>query len=914
MLRLVSKFNSDAKPYPSKLTERERNLHWLDQNSLSEGRAVIMAERMLTKWLHQPTFHLIIVLNHDELIYLSDTFESLEQQLYGAWGLSIISSEPQPEFLMDLPDNIEWIQLQSSLNETINQAVAETGLDWIFQLMPGDKLLPHTLWSFADCINDNSDYRFIYSDEMSSDEQSELLFKPDFNLELLRSSSYLGRSAMVRRDTFEHIGGYTGLAYVDITDLAFHIYETWGASVFGHIADVLYSAKELSVDQEVMKDNELAVRVAHIDRQGLSARVLLLPDNTFQTKYLYNAPPLISVVVANKNNASAFVAAVNSLIANTNYPNYELLIVDQMSDIEDMPYIFEEFKESFGDKLQLLNFNQPNYSAAINYGVSHALGDYVLVLSSLVMPVNEDWMAVLMSHAQYHDTGVVGLKTVEEASPHKVIHAGGVLGTSNDVSGLFCGAQYDDAGYMDRARLAQEYALVSSAAFIVNKAKFSSVGGLDEVELSNTHFCVADFCLKLKEQGYRNIWTPDAVVRQDFKLSQEGNGVTSFNNDGAEQVMLSRWHRYVEHESTYNRNLSLMDANYSIQNKISLGWREQYDGCPRIMAFPFSPGAIGEFRTRGPLNMLAKEGRIEICYLPNHENTTSPFIPSTFEVLRAKPDIVYLNNALQDEMFTFLQWLKAETDTFIVFSLDDLIISLPKKNDARRLMHKDIRHRLRRTLALCDRLIVSTQPLADAYAEFCDDIIVVPNSIDMSRWEKVTPPEPVSRDKLRVGWAGGELHRGDLDMIVELVKETAQDVDWVFMGMAPEELKSYLHEYHPFASLAEYPDKMASLDLNLAIAPLELHPFNEAKSNLRLLEYGVLGWPVICTDICPYQTSNPPVTRVENTVAAWKKAVRAALADPETLREQGVQLQKWVLSHYQLSNYSDIWFEAICKR
>jgi glycosyltransferase involved in cell wall biosynthesis len=890
------------------------SVRWLNQNVLTEGDAVMMAERMHHHWLYRPTFHLIITLNSNELPFLSDTFDSLQQQLYGAWGLSIISAEAKPDFLADLPENIEWITLETSLNETINQTVNEAGLDWVMQLMPGDTLDPHALWSFADSINANNEYRFIYSDERQPNEQPELLFKPDFNLELLRSSSYIGRSAIIRRDSFEEIGGYTGLAYVDIIDLAFHVYETWGGNAIGHIADVLYSSAHIECDEETLKENELAVRVAHINRQGINARVLHLPSHTFQTKYFYDEAPLISVVIANKNNASSCYAAVNSLLNDTKYPNYEVLLIDQMSDIEDMPFIYEDFKESYGDRLHILPFDKANYSAAINFGVAKAKGDYVLIMSSLTMPVNNEWMSELVSLAQYTDSGVIGLKSVDENEPHNVIHAGGVLGISNDVIGLSLGQSYDDSGYMYRTQIAQEYDFVSSSAFMISKEKFNMAGGLDEGALSNTHFCVTDFCLNVKKLGYRNIWTPHAVVKQNLGLSLQSNGLSDYDNDGAEDVLISRWPEFIVKGNGYNRNLSLSSSDFSIQTRFHVGWKECDEHIPRIMAFPFSKGAIGEFRTRSPLNNLFYDGRVEISMLPNHQNMVSSFIPSKFEVIRAQPDTIYLNNALQDEHYEFLKWVKNHLDVFVVFSLDDLIISLPKRNDAKRLLHKDIRHRLRRVLGMCDRLIVSTEPLAHAFKEYCKDIVVIPNSLDMRRWSQVSLPSYSKREKLRVGWAGGQLHEGDLAIIVDLVKSTSKQVDWVFMGMLPPELKNDIHEYHKFTSFDDYPEKMALLDLDLAIAPLEQHPFNEAKSNLRLLEYGVLGWPVICTDIYPYQTNNPPVERVQNTLISWKQAIESAVQNPDALKMKGKSLQDWVLKHYTIDKYLDAWFSALSKR
>jgi hypothetical protein len=415
----------------------------------------------------------------------------------------------------------------------------------------------------------------------------------------------------------------------------------------------------------------------------------------------------------------------------------------------------------------------------------------------------------------------------------------------------------------------------------------------------------------VREKGFKNIFSPNAVIKLLLEQALIQNGVVLFDNLGAESEIIRRWRKYIQHEPAYNRHLALCNTSFGVQTKYHLNWRAQNDGVPRIMAFPFSKGAVGEFRTRSPLNFLAREGLVEVCYLPNHENIYSPWVPSKYDVIRANPDVLYLNNTLQDEHYSLIEWIRAETEIKVIFSLDDLIISLPKKNDAKRFLHKDIRHRLRRTLALCDRLIVSTQPLADAFSTYCKDVVVIPNSMDIDRWSTVTCETNAVRSKIRIGWAGGELHRGDLDMIVEVVKETSQQYDWVFMGMCPDELKPYIHEYHSFVSLDEYPEKMASLDLDLAIAPLEVNEFNRAKSNLRLLEYGMLGWAVICTDIYPYQTNNPPVVTVENTKEAWLAAILEVTVGLEELKEQGMELKNWVTTNYSLNEVSVQWYQAL---
>jgi hypothetical protein len=180
--------------------------------------------------------------------------------------------------------------------------------------------------------------------------------------------------------------------------------------------------------------------------------------------------------------------------------------------------------------------------------------------------------------------------------------------------------------------------------------------------------------------------------------------------------------------------------------------------------------------------------------------------------------------------------------------------------------------------------VVSTRPLADLCADMIDDVRIMPNCLEWALWGDVAPRLP--RKKPRVGWAGAQQHLGDLELIYPVVEALADEVDWIFMGMCPDALKPFVRESHGFErDFTAYPKALARLDLDLAIAPLEIHAFNEAKSNLRLLEYGAMGWPVICTDIHPYQ--NAPVTRLPNEPEKWIKAIREQLAEPP-LREAGL--------------------------
>jgi len=252
--------------------------------------------------------------------------------------------------------------------------------------------------------------------------------------------------------------------------------------------------------------------------------------------------------------------------------------------------------------------------------------------------------------------------------------------------------------------------------------------------------------------------------------------------------------------------------------------------------------------------------------------------------------------------------VKSTSRAFRVFEIDDLITNLPVKSAYRASIAGDIGLRMKEALALCDRLVVSTEPLARAYGKLCDEVRVVPNRLEGARWRGLEPGRRPA-GKPRVGWAGAVGHLGDLSLMASVLEATARTVDWVFFGMCPEALMPFVAEFHEWVPLDAYPKKLASLDLDLAIAPLEYNPFNEGKSNLRLLEYGVLGYPVICTDIVPYQ-GTLPVTRLKNRHRDWIKTILEMVADREACRRDGARLRDAVLADWMMEDHLDEWRAA----
>lgn len=278
---------------------------------------------------------------------------------------------------------------------------------------------------------------------------------------------------------------------------------------------------------------------------------------------------------------------------------------------------------------------------------------------------------------------------------------------------------------------------------------------------------------------------------------------------------------------------------------------------------------------------------------------------------RQDPDVIVLQRQVGEARLEAMRRMKALSRAFKVYELDDYLPNLPLKNAHRAHMPKDILKTVRRGLSFVDRFVVSTPALAEAFAGLHGDIRVVENRLPAHWWDAL--PERTVRQggKPRIGWAGGASHTGDLELIADVVKELAGEVEWVFLGMYPFALRDYIHQFQPGVPIDHYPAALAALDLDIALAPVEQNLFNECKSNLRLLEYGACGYPVIASDVRCYR-GDLPVTLVKNRYRDWIGAIREHLADPAAAAAKGAALREvvrrdWMLTGSNLDRWREAW-------
>lgn len=912
--------NPEVEKVHHKYQTRKKYRDWMHKHSLQEIDGELFAERMVLKWKVHPEFHFVMALEKNNLDELTDTLNSLAEQMYGKWRLSILANFSCPDPMFDQQERLEWIECAANaFQERSNRLVAESSADWVSIIIPGIQFAPHYLIKCADYINIFPDWRLVYTDEDVVDQDGfhyDDKFKPDFNLDMLRSMHYLG-TFFVEKSLLSKAGGISILSLSGCYDLALRVFDMAGESALGHIADVLVHMPPgvANNHDEIAEQRALS---DHLHRNGVAGKVMGgYQVGTYRVVYEHADQPLVSVIIPTKDKLHLVQPCLESLFDKTDYPNFEVILVDNQSEDPDVLAFYEEAKRRYGDQLRVLEYPREfNFSAINNHAAERSRGEYLLLLNNDTMVVQAEWLSRMMAYGQRPEVGGVGARLVYPETG-KLQHAGVVLGIAGLANHPFTEIlSIDEPGYMNRAHIDQNYSAVTAACLLIRKSIYQQVGGMDEEKLKVLYNDV-DLCLKVGQSGYKIVWTPYATVVHHGSgsindASQDYMKLALRNECSREEreVIYERWMPKVADDPAYNRNLSLLKTDYSVEATVVIDWDTNFHDRPRILGVPLA-GGVGEYRMISPFRAMSNAGMAQTNTVMSPKLFQMRVLTVT-ELERAKPDSLVLHTAIDNPSLEAMQIYKRyNSRIFRVFGLDDLVTQTPKKSAFHKYAFKDAKPRLRKALSLSDRLIVTTQPLADLCKGMIDDIRIIPNRLERAKWGGVSSLRGQG-NKPRVGWAGAQQHDGDLELIHEVVKATAHEIDWVFFGMCPAELRPHVREFHDFVlSFEEYPAKLASLNLDLAVAPLEIHPFNEAKSNLRLLEYGIMGWPVVCTDISSYQDA--PVKRVPNQTSAWIEAIRERVHDLDAAYMEGDQLRQWVLNHYILEDHLDEWLAALLR-
>lgn len=534
------------------------------------------------KWKNPPLISVAVPAYRTPPVFLEEMIRSLQEQTYPYWELCIANASPGEEGMTEVlsryareDSRIRVKELPENLGiaENTNQAFAMASGEFAGLLDHDDLLAPQALYRVAQAIlEEGADVVYTDEDKVTTDlsEHFQPHFKPDFNLDLLRSNNYITHFFVVRRTLVERVGGFRKeFDGAQDYDFIFRCVEASRKTV--HIPEVLYhwrTHKASTADNPASKmyafeAGRRAIQ-AHLARSGVKGTVSSTKDLGFyRVEYPVQGEPLISVLIPNRDQKETLEKCLNSIWDKTTYSNYEILVVENNSTSEEIFRYYREIKKR--PNVRVITWKgEFNYSAINNFGEKSARGEYLLFLNNDVEVINPRWMEELLGNCQRREVGIVGAKLYY---PDDTIqHAGTIIGIGGIAGHAFLNMPRSRTGYLHKASIQMDLSAVTAACMMMKRSVFRQLGGFEE-RLA-VAFNDVDLCLRTVQAGYLVVYNP-AVELYHYESKSRGaedseEKVRRFQTEI--EFMRNRWMDLLKKgDPYYNRNLTLSKWNYSLR-------------------------------------------------------------------------------------------------------------------------------------------------------------------------------------------------------------------------------------------------------------------------------------------------------------------------------------------------------------
>ena len=417
-----------------------------------------------------------------------------------------------------------------------NAAAALASGEYLALADHDDILAPHALYAMGRAILDlraqGKPDSFVYSDEalFNKSIQRPLVahFKPDYAPDYLLCCNYICHLAVFRRALYEEVGGERPECDGSQDhDLFLRLIEKVGGAA--HLPQVLYywrvHAGSTSGGTDAKPYVAKAAKKALADHLTRTGRVGTVTDGLFPSTYRVlwkiEGDPKVSILIPNKDHADDLEKCLHSIWSKTEWDNYEVIVIENNSTDPATFAYYEEARKRY-DGLKVVTYPEKgfNFSGINNFGRKAASGDYLLLLNNDVEVRNGDWLTELLRQCA-HPGGAAICGAMLYYPDETLQHAGVVTGLGGYAGHSHKYKQAGGSGYLFRAATVQDFSAVTGACLLVKASVWDEVGGLDE------KFAVAfndvDFCLRVRDAGYRVAWTPYARLTHYESKSRGGD-------------------------------------------------------------------------------------------------------------------------------------------------------------------------------------------------------------------------------------------------------------------------------------------------------------------------------------------------------------------------------------------------------
>src|SRR3990170_8700755 len=653
---------------------------WMNNFAFTEKkRNHVLSE--IERFSYKPLISIATPVYNIENIWLEKCIQSVLAQTYANWELCIVDDASTRKGIREVLQQYSKddsmiktkflagnLHISGATNEALDMAEGE----FVAFLDHDDELHPNALYEIVNILQSSMDAGIIYTDNDMINTDGRRFnpkFKPDWSPELLLSYMYISHLLVCRTSLVREAGGFRkGFEGSQDHDLVLRLSERTGRIY--HIPKILYHARNLPQSVSSSGDAKPYTFIAGtkavqdaVNRRGIHARVDR-PEFAIQAKYgIYKLnfteqrKDKVAIIIPTRDRLDLLKSCIESIEAKTTYKSYEIIIADDSSREEATLNYFKSVRHKIintGDEGPF------NFSRIINSAVRQLDDDveYILLLNNDTEVITDNWIEEMLGLMQSPEIGAVGAKLLYK--DNKIQHAGIIAPLHEGLPGhAFKTLDDSSLGYLFYARVVRNYSAVTAACMLTRRSYFNQVGGFDEDHLNEAYNDV-DYCLKLREKGYRVVYTPYAALYH-YEGGSRGKSVPAKN----EYYFRKRWGHIVS-DPYYNPNVEgwLFQVNRQIKEVLPISRKIKilfmthnlnYEGAPlslfnivkgldrskyEVLVLSLKEGILREAYQEEGIEVVIKEFKVSLISVSDFRRE----INSLLEMVRDyKSDLIFCN-------------------------------------------------------------------------------------------------------------------------------------------------------------------------------------------------------------------------------------------------------------------------------
>ncbi|WP_254217513.1 glycosyltransferase family 2 protein [Burkholderia multivorans] len=555
----------------------EAYARWIAQYDTIDDAKRATLRTAVARFARRPLISIVVPTYNSDIALLHEMIESVRAQIYPHWELCIADDASTIEAvrttLADYASRDARIKVvlrdrNGHIAEASNSALACASGEYVALLDHDDILPEHALYMVVKAINEHSGARLFYSDEDKLTPDGRRIapyFKSDWNPELFLTQNLFSHLGVYETALVREVGGFRkGFEGSQDHDLALRCIEKAGHNAVHHIPHILYhwrvvpgSTAASGAEKPYALTAGIRAVEEHLQRIGVEATVSQAASDIglIRVRYAMPAPaPLVSIVIPTRDGVELLRQCVESIFTRSTYPNFEIIIVDNGSVKPETLAYFDSLNTH--PNVRVLRDDRPfNFSALNNAAVSQSHGEYICLLNNDIEVITPEWLEEMVSLAARPGNGAIGACLWY---PNDTLQHGGVMLGLGGVAGhIHARLPRGAFGYFGRAVSTQNLSVVTAACLLIRRSIYDEVHGLDE-ELA-VAFNDVDFCIRVRNAGYRNVWTPHAELYHHESATRGSDLAPEKARRFAREIrfMEQRWGAALFNDPAYNPNLTL---------------------------------------------------------------------------------------------------------------------------------------------------------------------------------------------------------------------------------------------------------------------------------------------------------------------------------------------------------------------